>query len=976
MPTFPTPTADGQPFSTSQYDYIWNATTQKWLQKQSNPSLRHRLLSDSASITLDLSAQSSFELSIKGQSLAPVVSFSNPPTQAGKFTVKVKNDFDLQRSALLYTNKTHNTTAPIGGYTTSSSPGLAFSTDGTRMFIGDNTATRIFQFDLTTPWNIQSRVYNNVSYLTTGVAASLSSNMTFSHDGRYMFLMKTDTMFLYRIDLATAWDLSTASYTGSFVDLGAKVGLADVTSQTQVQFNVNSTTPSLSGSKMIFILGNYLMYEVDFVTPYDLPNAVYNNVTKNLRTVTGRVSGSFTGFVFNATGTRIILSDVTGNDIVQINIGAAYSVASTFTVVGTTFATGSIPSETAIRGMYLKADETKLFIMGLTLYSVYELNIAAGWTSPANFTYAGNSVKFYNTTIGRTYQSAHFSTDGKTLFVLTSATATIFQFDLRIPWDISSMVYANKSFGFEATQSAPNQMYLSPDGIHLFTTGQTDDQIEYFRLSTANDISTAAYVSSIGQTVLPSGALNQISIYFSNDGKRLFTVDASTILWWNLTTAWTLSTATYVGSFAFNTYTSVTTLNSVFEISFSERGDILYFLEQDFNTIFSVKLSTPWDPSTGTSAVEAVKFATQTTAIQGFAFSRDSSKCFVLGGNNTNIYEYQSTVVNNTITAAPTFAGYTTGSALTNVGTSTKDGLFFKPDGMRVWFNVGLTTYQANLTTPWDIQTIQAASYSVSNISGQTATGLQGIQFSSDGYKFYTITNSSSGSTIPGWIVEVPLAQPWDLSTAIIANRVVKNTLTLGGFTFPFGLHIDQTGTRLYASGGWVGVDRIYYYTMESYNLSSLSFVGSVVVTSNTYSFALNAAGTELYTYVWATTNSAIRKYTLTAPWDTRVLTLAATYTTSYIYQNYVQTAYFRPGLSEVYFGLTSALSGPIVKNIFYDVPYTIQWPSNVQWKNNTAPTIPRLDNSSVIDFYTTDGGTTYKGVERISSAYSLQSLY
>ena len=795
--------------------------------------------------------------------------------------------------------------------------------------------------------------------------------MTFSHDGRYMFLMKTDTMFLYRIDLATAWDLSTASYTGSFVDLGLKVGLADVASNSQVQFNSNGATP---GSRMFFILGNYIMYEVDFVTPYDLPNAVYNNVGKNLRSFTSRASGSFIGFALNAAGTRIILSDVTGNDIIQVNLGSSYSLASMADPpIPATFATGGIPSETAIRGMYLKADETKLFIMGLTLYSVYELNIATGWTSPANFTYAGNFVKFYNTTFGRAYQSAHFSTDGKTLFVLTSATATIFQFDLRIPWDISSMVYANKSFGFESTQTVPSQMYLSPDGIHLFTTGFTDDQIEYFRLSTANDISTAAYVSSIAHTTLPSGVLNMSSIYFSNDGKRLFTADTATIRWWNLSIPWTLSPgATYVASFNFTTYTSATTLNTTIEISFSERGDVLYFTEQDFNTIFSVKLSTPWDPSTGTVAVETVKFATQTTSTQGFAFSRDSSKCFVLGGNATNIYEYQSTVVNDTITAAPIFVGYTN----VKLGTSTKDGLFFKPDGMRVWFNVGLTTYQANLTTPWDIQTIQPASYSVSNISGQTATGLQGIQFSSDGYKFYTITNSSSGSSIPGWIVEVPLAQPWDLSTAIIANRVVKNTLTLGGFTFPFGLHIDQTGTRLYASGGWVGVDRIYYYTMESYNLSTLSFVGSVVVTGNTYSFALNAAGTELYTYAYAGTGSAIRKYTLTTPWDTRVLTLAATYTTSYIYQQYVQTAYFRPGQSEVYFGLTSALAGPIVKNIFYDIPYTIQWPSNVRWKNNTAPTIPRLDNSSVIDFYTTDGGTTYRGVERISSAYSLQSLY
>ena len=956
MISFPTTPINGQIFSTDQYDYIWNESTQKWLQKQSNPSLKHRLLSDSASINLDLSDHSSFEVNIKGQSASPEISFSNPPAESGKFTVKVKNDYDLPKTAMNYSGRSHNELTPLGGVDAISTAGIAFSSDGTRMFMGDRTSSYLHQFDLTTPWDIQSRVYNGVKS-NLGISGLTFVNVTFSHDGKHYFIMNYNTMFLYRIDLSTPWDLSTASYNGVFLDLGATVGLSDISSYSQVQFNINAENP---GNKMFFILRDYTIYEVEFLTPYDLPNAVYSGTNADLRTVTGLSSGLFRGFTFDSDGSRILLTDVQSDRIVQINTQAPYTIAGSLTFDTNFFDIKASTSETTPHGIYLKPDETKLFMAGYATSSVHEIDIADNWTDPSDFSYAGNYVRFYNTAPG-TFESAHFSPDGKTLLILTSNISVIYQFDLRIPWDIDSMVFANKLFDLQSIQATSEGLYVSPDGTHLFTVAGLDDQIEYFQMVTPWDVATLVHISSTNYTSLPSGTADQRSVWFTSDGSRMFLSRVSDITWWDLATSWDISTATYVSAKSYSQYTGeIGGLGNAEEIAFSERGDKLYFLETDADTILSVELSTPWDPSTGTIAVETVKHASEASISYGFAISRDSDKIFLLSGaDNNTIFEYEIGGVEDTIIAAPTFAGLTTSQ-----GTATKNGIFFKPDGLRVWYNIGNTTYQANLTTPWDIQTIQTPSYSVAQISGYS-NDVMGIFFSSDGYKFYTVVNRSSSA---GLIAEVPLAEPWVLSTAIIADRV---TISTGAATHTFGLHIDQTGTKLFVSGNWSSIDRVHSYTMKSWNLSTLVYVGFGTVITNSRSIGLNAAGTELYTYNFISTGSALRKYTLSTPWDTRVLTLTATYATSYLYQQYIQSAYFKPDLSEVYFGLSSTRSGNIVKNIFYENPYTIQWPDNINWENNTAPEAPKLDYSSVIDLYTTDGGTTYSGIERVSSAYN-----
>lgn len=44
--------------------------------------------------------------------------------------------------------------------------------------------------------------------------------------------------------------------------------------------------------------------------------------------------------------------------------------------------------------------------------------------------------------------------------------------------------------------------------------------------------------------------------------------------------------------------------------------------------------------------------------------------------------------------------------------------------------------------------------------------------------------------------------------------------------------------------------------------------------------------------------------------------------------------------------------------------PYTITWPSSVDWAGGTAPDAPELGDTDVYVFYTTNGGSTWYGFQ------------
>ena len=90
--------------------------------------------------------------------------------------------------------------------------GVEFKSDGTKMYIIDVQGTQsVYQFSLSTAWNLSTASYDSVSFSTSSQDAT-PLDLTFNSDGTKMYMIGSTTDTIYQYSLSTAWDLSTTSY--------------------------------------------------------------------------------------------------------------------------------------------------------------------------------------------------------------------------------------------------------------------------------------------------------------------------------------------------------------------------------------------------------------------------------------------------------------------------------------------------------------------------------------------------------------------------------------------------------------------------------------------------------------------------------------------------------------------------------------------------------------------------------------------
>lgn len=99
--------------------------------------------------------------------------------------------------------------------------GIFFSTDGTKLYIAGNQHDTIYQYTLTTAWDISTGSYASKS-LSVSSEDGYPVDVFFKSDGLKMYVMSQDTGKVYQYTLSTAWDISTASYASKSFSTGSQ----------------------------------------------------------------------------------------------------------------------------------------------------------------------------------------------------------------------------------------------------------------------------------------------------------------------------------------------------------------------------------------------------------------------------------------------------------------------------------------------------------------------------------------------------------------------------------------------------------------------------------------------------------------------------------------------------------------------------------------------------------------------------------
>ena len=296
--------------------------------------------------------------------------FSNPPA-AGKahgFALKVTGA-DVGASYDI-ANASYTTSSP-GLQSVAPSPrGLAFKPDGTKMYVSSLDNDAVYQYSLSTAWDASTASYDSVSFSVSS-QTSFPMDLFFKPDGTEIYVSSLDNHTVYQYSLSTAWDISSASFTGS----GSS------------EFFILSAILKADGTKM-FTLSSGTITSYTLSTAWDVTSASSDGVTFSISSQDGDPRALF----------------VTPDGLKLFVVGSAtdavyrYSLPSSWSLSGASYDSVSFSvaaQDTLPFGLEFKTDGKIMYTLGVTGGVVNQYT--SGSSSDATITYPA-SVKFPNGT--------------------------------------------------------------------------------------------------------------------------------------------------------------------------------------------------------------------------------------------------------------------------------------------------------------------------------------------------------------------------------------------------------------------------------------------------------------------------------------------------------------------------------------------------------------------------------------------------
>ena len=824
--------------------------------------------------------------------------------------------------------------------------GVAFNTDGTKMFVGGAIGQDINEYTLSTGFDVSTSVFVD-SFSVSGQETS-PTGVAFNTDGTKMFVVGTSSDSVNEYALSVGFDVSTSVFVDAF-----SVASQDVSPQ-DLAFNTD-------GTKM-FVLGGAGddVNEYTLSTGFDVSTAAFVDAFS----VTAQESNP-QGLAFSGNGREMFVVGLTADSVFKYTLTTGFDV-STASYASVSFSVAA--QDTAPVGLAFSADGTKMFMLGaaddVNEYSLPTIILALGTGSFASgdvgktieansgaFVLTATSGAYVETTAptsyaqvasgswemyGVVYNAADgdlelssiltgafdvstsvytqaysvaaqeigpsglaFSADGTKMFVIGYSGDDVNEYTLSTGFDVSTSTFVD-SFSVGAQDTTPRDLAFNTDGTKMFVLGGAGNDVNEYTLTTGFDVSTSSFTDSFSvatQETLPKG------LAFNPDGTKMFVVggQGQDVNEYTLSTGFDVSTASFVDSFSVSAQDS-----TMWGIAFNTDGTSMFVVGQVGNDVNEYTLSTGFDVSTA-SFVDSFSISAQDTSATGLAFDTNGTKMFVAGYANDSVYEYSVGAsatpsgynpVHTTASIDSTYwtdinsmtANQAAGDGTINYAISTDDrttwGIVDNTSGERdiVRNNGGTWQYNSNGTyasetwadgaTNTELATIAEAMEGASNLVGAfdvstsvysqslsvaaKETDPNGIVFNPTGSKMFVIGTSSDA------VHEYALSALFDVTTAVFTQTFSVAAQT----TFPRGLAFNPAGTEMFVVDGYSG--GIRQYTLSTgFDVSTTSYTRNFSTTpqdGDPHGVAFNTDGTKMF--VIGVASDSVNEYTLSSGFD------------------------------------------------------------------------------------------------------------
>ena len=256
---------------------------------------------------------------------------------------------------------------------------IAFSNNGTKMFILDNSGDKVHEYDLSSSFDASTR--SHVS--TTGIGEDESSprGMTFSNDGTKMFVIGVTGDDVNEYDLSSPFNTSTRTFVNA--------------TSIQAQENTPQDIAFSNDGTRMFVIGSAedKVHEYDLSSPFNASTLSHVNAT-----LISDQETTPTGIAFSNDGTKMFVIGSTEGNVNEYDLSAPFDASTRIFVDATSIQTQEIfPKDVAF-----SSDGAKMFMTGIIednvneydLHSVYPITV----TDTSTVLPAGAFVTTWNAT--------------------------------------------------------------------------------------------------------------------------------------------------------------------------------------------------------------------------------------------------------------------------------------------------------------------------------------------------------------------------------------------------------------------------------------------------------------------------------------------------------------------------------------------------------------------------------------------------
>ena len=153
--------------------------------------------------------------------------------------------------------------------------GLVFNSDGTKLYVVGKSSDTVYQYSLSTAWDVSTASYSSLSFSVTSQDTD-PKGLLFNSDGTKLYIVGRTTDTVYQYSLSTGYDISTASYDS------VSFSISSQDNEPQgIVFNSDGTKLLFLGGT------SKTIYQYSLSTGYDLSTASYDTVSFDVDTQAG-----------------------------------------------------------------------------------------------------------------------------------------------------------------------------------------------------------------------------------------------------------------------------------------------------------------------------------------------------------------------------------------------------------------------------------------------------------------------------------------------------------------------------------------------------------------------------------------------------------------------------------------------------------------------------------------------------------------